>query len=156
MRLWIHFQQNTINLINRFSNAKNRQQESKIFVAAHTIASINCRKVTTAFTMCPFLNRGVPCDHYPWCIGPHCTYPCAFFPAPLDMGLGYLLPPDMGHGYLPPQLLTSGGGDHRRHGTHSKLLTFGGHQWRPVHTCSLEDSPPPILTSNVGHWNTYS
>ena len=27
------------------------------------------------------------------------------------------------------------------------LVTSGGHYWRPVETCSLEDPPKPILTS---------
>ena len=28
---------------------------------------------------------------------------------------------------------------------------IGGHQWRPVKTFSLEDLPPPVLTSSGGH-----
>ena len=34
------------------------------------------------------------------------------------------------------------------------LLTTGGHHWRPVHTCSLEDLPPlqhTVLTPSGGH-----
>ena len=28
-------------------------------------------------SLCHSVNRGFPCDHYPWCIGPHCTWsPC--------------------------------------------------------------------------------
>ena len=37
----------------------------------------------------------------------------------------------------------------------SPLLTSGCHHWRPVQTCSLEDLPPPVLTSSGGHRNTY-
>ena len=42
------------------------------------------------------VHGGSPCDHYPLCIGPHCT-----------------------------DLL---------------LVTSGGHYWRPVQTCSFEDT----------------
>ena len=40
----------------------------------------------------------------------------------------------------------------------TQLLTYGGHYWRPVQTCSLEDLPPPalVLTSSGGHHNIYS
>ena len=30
------------------------------------------------------------------------------------------------------------------------LLTSGGHHWRPVQTPSLDDFPPPVLTSSGG------
>ena len=42
-------------------------------------------------------------------------------------------------------------------GPNSPLQTSGGHHWRPVKTCSLEDLPPPpfILTSSGGYQNTY-
>ena len=38
------------------------------------------------------------------------------------------------------------------------LLTSGGHHWRPVQTCSLEDLPlpQPVLKSSGGHRNMYS
>ena len=59
-----------------------------------------------------------PCDHYPSCIGPHCT-PHPPSPQP-----------------WPP-----------RHQTWDTLLkTSGGHHWRPIQTCSFED-PPLVLTS---------
>ena len=35
------------------------------------------------------------------------------------------------------------------------LVTFGGHQWRLVQTCSLQDTLPPVLTSGI-YWSTYS
>ena len=34
------------------------------------------------------------------------------------------------------------------------LVTSGGHHWRPVQTCSFEDTPPPVLTSD-GQQSTY-
>ena len=62
--------------------------------------------------------RGSPCDHYPWCIEPHCTGPLPS-PGPLqDMGTPLPRswpPPDVGHGDLlvtsvqaAPPVLTSG------------------------------------------------
>ena len=39
--------------------------------------------------------------------------------------------------------------------TPSLLLTPGGHHWRPVQTCSLDDPTPPLLTPGGGHQNTY-
>ena len=56
----------------------------------------------------------------------HWTYPIS-----LDMGPGHLLHPPL-------------------------LLTSGGHHWRPVQTCSLEDlTPPPtqVLITSGGHWS---
>ena len=35
-----------------------------------------------------------------------------------------------------------------------QLVTSGSHHWRPVKTYSLEDPPPPVLTSS-GHRSTY-
>ena len=64
-------------------------------------------------------------------------------------GLGHEYPllwiPDMG-----PPPIPDIGPTH-----HPLLLTSGGHHQRPVHTCSLEDLPLPILTSSGGHRNTY-
>ena len=38
----------------------------------------------------------------------------------------------------------------------SLLLTSGSYHWRSVQTCSLEELPPPVLTSGGGHRNTYA
>ena len=59
-------------------------------------------------------------------------------------------PPDIRPGHLPPP-------PHIGHHTWaptplSILLTSGGHHWRPVQTCSLEDlMPQSALTSSGGH-----
>ena len=44
-----------------------------------------------------------------------------------------------------------------RYSSPPQLLTTGGHHWRPVQTCSLENIPPPVLIDlpSSGHWNTY-
>ena len=63
---------------------------------------------------------GSLCDHYPWCIWPYYTG---------------LPPPN-------PALWTS-----KMAGPGPLLVTSGGHHWRPVQTCSLED-PPPTSTDN--------
>ena len=79
---------------------------------------------------------GVPCDYYPWCIGPHCTGPSSS-PGHDLPGHGISLatdhtspsfhPPDMG-----PQL------------TGTPLLeTSSGHHWRSAKTCSLQDPTSP-------------
>ena len=65
---------------------------------------------------------------------------------------GYSSPPPSGHQtWVPPG-----------HQTCSKFVTpllvrSGGHQWGPVQTCSLEDSPPPppLLTFSGGHRYAY-
>ena len=56
----------------------------------------------------------------PWWMGPHCTGPPFSLP---DMWHGDLPPPSPGPHGTPPQL----------------LVTSGGHHWRSVQTCSLED-----------------
>ena len=89
--------------------------------------------VFTSVSFILFMGRGSSCDHCPWCVG---TW------------------------YLP--LLPIGPSPDTRHGTYNLaplLLTSGGHHWRPVQTCSLENIPPPlisVLTSSGGHENTYS
>ena len=82
---------------------------------------------------------GFPCDHYPWCLGPHYTgspWPWPWlkytFSAPLDIRPGTSCP-------SPTPL----------------LLTSGGHHWRPVQTCSPEIPIPSGVTSGGGHWSTY-
>ena len=69
--------------------------------------------------VCPSVSQsvhgGVPCDHYPWCIGTHYT-------GPLSAALAH-----PGHG-------TSGPSPHP-----PLLVTSGGHQWRCVQICSLQD-----------------
>ena len=43
---------------------------------------------------------------------------------------------------------------HHAWGSNSLLLTSGGHHWRPVQNCSLEDVPTlHVLTSSGGHQN---
>ena len=92
------------------------------------------------------LQRGrVPCDHYPWCIGPHHTvypplYRNSLGPPPL-----YRDPP--GQGPIGPCLwhLVAKTGDlfklpHLR--TSLLLVTSGGQDWRPTEACSLEPHPP--------------
>ena len=86
------------------------------------------------------LGGGVLCDHYPRCFGPHYTGPSSPSPAPQTYGIGP--PPDMGHGTPGTPPLDMGP---------LLLVTFGGHQQRPVQTSSLEDTPP-VLTSG-GHQN---
>ena len=59
-----------------------------------------------------------PCDHHPWCIGPNCT--CSPGLAPPRHGTwGPPWP-------LPPPWTWD-------------LVTSGGHDWRPVQTCSLQN-----------------
>ena len=36
----------------------------------------------------------------------------------------------------------------------SPAVTSGGHHWRPVQTCSLQNLPPPVLTSG-DYWSMY-
>ena len=48
--------------------------------------------------------------------------------------------PDMGH-------------PSSSHVPYPPLVISGGHQWRPVQTCSLQDTPLPVMTS--GGWSTY-
>ena len=90
--------------------------------------------------MCVYqsVHRGkVPCDHCPWCIGPHCTGPQSQYP--LCTGPVYVhipgLTPFTGPQSYPP------------------LMTSGGQDWKSVQTCSLEDLTvqgyPPVLTSGV-------
>ena len=81
-------------------------------------------------SVCP---RGITCDQYPWCIGPHCT------------GTPQALSHPLRHG-------TSGTTQSYRvdieHQPYPLLVTYGGHHWRPVQNCSLQDPPPPVLTSS--------
>ena len=70
---------------------------------------------------------GVGISHAPWDRS-HGRYPFTPIPPPH--------PPNIRLGNLP------------------LLLTFGGHHWRPVQTCSLEDLPPTlVLTSSGCHRN---
>ena len=41
-------------------------------------------------------------------------------------------------------------------GTYPLLLTTGGHYWRPIQTCTLEDLALQVLVPSGGHKNTYS
>ena len=72
--------------------------------------------------VCLSVHRGgSPCNHYPWCIGPHCTGPPdppghQTLDQPQTSGVG---PPAMAR---PWRLL---------------LVTCGGDHWRPVNTCSF-------------------
>ena len=63
---------------------------------------------------------GSLCDHYPWYIGHHCKSP----PNPLDIRPG--TPPPPRHQALIPSPL---------------LVTSGGYHWRPVQTCSFDNTP---------------
>ena len=70
------------------------------------------------------MGGGVPCTHYPWCIGPHMA-----------------LSPN-------PTLLPVRGREDRL----SPLVTFDGHHWRPVQTCSLQDL---MAVTSSGCWSRY-
>ena len=98
-------------------------------------------------SVCHFIHRRSPCDHYSWCIRPHCTGSPSRHGALPQLALVSPSPPDMGLG---PQSLPH------------LLVTSGGHHWRPVQTCSLDlivqapPSPPPLLLTFGGHQSTYS
>ena len=102
---------------------------------------------------------GVPCDHYPRCIGPHCTGPlvlnirhgdppnpvpsepwpiCQPWRQPQPPSEPWSTPQTSDMGPLIPMLVTS-----------------GGNHWRPVQTCSCEDAPPAV-TSGGCSWSMYS
>ena len=74
------------------------------------------RELREGIVFSHFVHRGVPCDHYLWCIGPHCT------------------DPHSGHGTSLDWTSTP------------LLMTSGGHHWRPVQTCSLQEPPLPTAT----------
>ena len=67
--------------------------------------------------LCLSTGRGFPCDHYSWNMGPHCTRTPSKVPA------------------LPPQHQTWDPS-----GPSPLLVTSFGHHWRPIQTCSLEDT----------------
>ena len=76
---------------------------------------------------------GSSCDHYPWCIRPHCTRP-----SPPHTHTSWLQPPWKSDMLLCPNI---------RHGTPPQpwscplVLIYDGHHWRPVQTCSFVDLP---------------
>ena len=65
----------------------------------------------------------VPCDHYPWSIGPLCTGPPSPGPGPSSVDMRHWTP-------SPPKT------------PWPLLMTSGGNHWWPVQTCSLEDPLP--------------
>ena len=75
---------------------------------------------TCVCRVCPWGGGGSPCDHYPWCIGPHCTGPP--MPTPRHKTWG----PPMAHP-------TVGKWDQRTPHTWPLLVTFGR---QPLETCS--------------------
>ena len=86
--------------------------------------------VSVCLTFCS--QGGSPYDHYPWCIGSHCTETSL-------RPLAIALPPSPGHGsslYRDPLSL---------------LVTFGDQEWRPVQTCSREDTPTPYAYKRAVH-----
>ena len=56
----------------------------------------------------------------------------------------------IGHMVGYPSLWISNVGTYPPPGTSDLLLTSGGHQWRLVQTCSLEDLPPTVLATQAG------
>ena len=91
----------------------------------------NCRKVIFSQVSLCLSTRESPCDHYPGCTGPHCTGPN---PWTSDMGpwTSDMVP--------------------------TLLVRSGGHHWRPVQTCSLEETlPHPFPTVlKLGGQSMYS
>ena len=62
--------------------------------------------------------------------------PTALSLAPLDMGPHY-------RGIPRPSPLDRG-------------MTSGGHHWRPVWTCPLQDTPDTLVLTSGGYWSTYA
>ena len=84
---------------------------------------------------------GSLCDHYPWCIEPHCNSHPPSRPQPSL---------DTKHGTPWPWLAL----EDTTHAT-PLLVKSGGHHWRTVQTCWFENPPSPGATSGGGHWSTY-
>ena len=64
------------------SNDSLKVQPTGIILSARCITrrQRSCGKVMfkSCLSIIHSVHRAVPCDHYPWCIGPHCTDPCPF------------------------------------------------------------------------------
>ena len=92
------------------------------------------------FHTCLFIShsvhKGVPCDSYLWCIGPHCTGTSHPGPLPLQTS-------DLRDSPSPGPL--------SRHQTlrtpqpsiQPLLVASDEHHWRPVQTCLFTSGPPP-------------
>ena len=64
-------------------------QDKSVQSAIFTVRQRNCGKVIFSVMCLCLFTRGFPCDHYPWCIGPHCTgllQPGSWSPRTSDMG----------------------------------------------------------------------
>ena len=77
--------------------------------------------------------EGVPCDHYPWCIGHHCTGPL------LDLGSHCTGKPRPSSQTWDPTVQPP------------PILKSGGQEWRPFHPLYRA---LPVLAS-FGYWSTY-
>ena len=86
------------------------------------------RRVCPSF--CP-QGQGVPCDHYPWCIGIGLPTPPSLLPWTWDFIVQW--------SSWPQPFLHMG--PHCCKG--SLLVTSGDQGWRPVQTCLPEDTPQP-------------
>ena len=88
----------------------------------------------------------------PWYIGPHCTVPPGPIPPPSRhwTTLGQASPVRRSqHDICWPQPWPLDMGLHiKPQATGPLLVTSGGHHWRPLQTCSLEDPLPSVLTSS--------
>ena len=109
-------------------------RRGKDFSRIITARQRSCGKVMYS-QVCVSVDRGLPCGCYPWCIGPHCTGFLALSPRHQTWSLGSnpTTPRHQSWDSQPIPLLVSSGGPH----------------WRPVQTCSLEDTPHRHLVAEA-------
>ena len=119
--------------INHFNLNLNYNGKCKFAWRLICLLKRSCGKVMFSH-LCVCLSTGLcPCDHYPWCIGSHCTG--NLHPSLFKLWTSWDWP------HLPPS------------GT-PMLVTSGGYDWRPVQTClNLRTSN---LTSSGYLRSTYS